>query len=144
MLGVPLGVAMQDCPEEIAANSIGAIPQGIDFNEASRLWRANKTRSGSMSNSMRYYRSVGDDVFVNAGTRWRRGHVVRVKQNSSDVKTKIGTIRGVPEDRTQIRCWSSTEFVERRDADGYDHRPFRRRETRILLGGEQVPLLLLS
>ena len=122
------------------SSPIGAIIPGMDFDEASRLWRANKTRSGSMSNSMQYCRCVGDDVFVNAGTRWRRGHVVRLKQNSTDVKTKIGIIRGVPEDYTQIRCWSSTEFVERRDADGFDHRPFRRRETRILLGGEQVPL----
>ena len=131
---------MQDRPEELAASSIGEVCPCIDFDQASRLWRANKTTNGSVSNSMQYYRCVGDDVFVNAGTCWRRGHIVRVKQNSADVKTKIGTIRGIREDRTQIRCWTSTEFVERRDADGYDHRPFRRRETRILLSGEQVPL----
>ena len=125
---------MQDHPEE-GSQRHSNMPK-LDFLQASSEWLANKTRHGSsMSDAMQYLRCVGDDVYVNAGSRWRRGHVVKVALNSVDVTTKIGTIKGVLEDRTQIRCWSSIEFVEHGNGE-YDHRPNRRKESRIVLGDQ--------
>ena len=131
----PLGIAMQDHPEESSQRD-NNLPK-LNFHQASSEWLANKTRHGSsMSDAMQYFRCIGDDVYVNAGSRWRRGHVVKVTQNYVDVNTSIGTIKGVLEDRAQIQCWSSTEFVEHGNSE-YDHRPNRRKESRVILG-EQV------
>ena len=108
----------------------------IDFDAASAAWRGNKYNDGS-SVGMRYYRSVGDDVFVTLGTRWRRGEVTRVFQTSVDVKTASGMIRGVVDDRVNVQCWASTEFVESGDGT-YNHRPTRRKQSRRMLWGMQV------
>ena len=131
---LPLGVATQDHPGE-GSQWRGNMPK-LDFLQASSEWLANKTRHGSsMSDAMQYRRCVGDDVYVNAGSRWRRGHVIKVAQNSVDVKTSIGIIKGVLEDCSQIRCWSTTEFVEHGNGE-YDHRPNRRKESRTVLGDQ--------
>ena len=106
----------------------------IDFDDASRQWRANKfSPSASASTGLRYYREKGDDVFVNMGMRWCRGVITAVHAHSVDVSTDRGNVRGVHDDMRQVQDASSTEFVERKD--GYcDHRPARRTETRQLLG----------
>ena len=105
-------------------------PVQFDFDRASRLWRANKYRDAV---GYRYYRSEGDEVYVNTGMRWRAGTVTAVKSSTVDVDVGGRLMRGVSDARTHIQCAASTQFVERLDGDGYDLRPNRRKEKRQML-----------
>jgi hypothetical protein len=126
-------LAVQDVWEE----DEGEIPH-IDFDEASRAWRRNKYRE---ANGMRYFRSVGDAVYVNTGMRWREGVVSGVKATSVDVVVGGRQMRGVADAKSHVQCVSSTAVVERPDGDGYDHRPTRRVERREMLrSGEKAPV----
>jgi hypothetical protein len=107
----------------------------FDFDEASRAWHLNKYRE---ANGMRYFRAVGDEVYVNTGMRWREAVVVGVNEKSIDCTVVGGVVlRSVADAKSHVQCVSSTEIVERRDGDGYDHRPTRRIERRELLGTTQ-------
>jgi len=106
------------------------IEDRIDFDEASKIWRANKFRDQV---GFRYYRAVGDDIFVNTGMRWREGRVTKLGTTSVEVEVDGKLMRSVSDAATHVHCFASTQFVERPDGDGYDLRPNRRFEKRHML-----------
>ena len=105
-------------------------PPSFDFDEASRIWRLNKYKDAV---TMRYFRGVGDAVYVNTGMRWREGVVIKVYPNTVDIDVGGKLMRGVSDARTHVHCDASTQFVERKDGDGFDLRPQRRVEKRVML-----------
>ena len=115
-------------------------PRGIDFDEASKLWRANKHMTAP-SSGFRYYRAPGDRVYCQCGVRWREAVVTAVYTSSVDVELADfpgRVLKGLADGPTQIRCFSSTCFVARHDGDGYDLRPTRRQESRKVLGSKEA------